>query len=164
MKTFETIPTLKQFNTFKECLLQNIFLKKTQKNPQLYQPTDILLNKTRKANNWTVTDITNPTATLFLTHFPCFLTRSSITIVHYIEKMFQFRARGILQSPLGKLIRSLQTQTEHCLSHVCPGSRYCVTLVWSLSHLALRKLLPSSVYLTVCVNTEEISEKASGHI
>lgn len=28
MKTFETIPTLKQFNTFKECLLQNIFLKK----------------------------------------------------------------------------------------------------------------------------------------
>lgn len=25
---FETIPTLKQFNTFKECLLVNIFLKK----------------------------------------------------------------------------------------------------------------------------------------
>lgn len=32
MKTFETIPTLKQFNTFKECLLQNIFFKKTKKN------------------------------------------------------------------------------------------------------------------------------------
>lgn len=159
MKTFETIPTLKQFNTFKECLLQNIFLKK-KKNLSTY--THPL--KQNKANNWTVTDITNPTATLLLTHFPCFLTRSSITIVHYTEKMFQFRARGILQSPLGKLIRSLQTQTEHCLSHVCPGSRYCVTLVWSLSHLALRKLLPSSVYLTVCVNTEEISEKAAGHI
>lgn len=28
MKTFETIPTLKQFNAFKECLLQNIFFKK----------------------------------------------------------------------------------------------------------------------------------------
>lgn len=79
--------------------------------------------KQNKANNWTVTDITNPTATLLLTHFPCFLTRSSITIVHYTEKMFQFRARGILQSPLGKLIRSLQTQTEHCLSHVCPGEQ-----------------------------------------
>lgn len=120
--------------------------------------------KQNKANNWTVTDITNPTATLLLTHFPCFLTRSSITIVHYTEKMFQFRARGILQSPLGKLIRSLQTQTEHCLSHVCPGSRYCVTLVWSLSHLALRKLLPSSVYLTVCKYWGDIRKGCRAHL
>lgn len=51
MKTFETIPTLKQFNTFKECLLQNIFLKKTK----LYQPTHILLNKTRQTTEPSLT-------------------------------------------------------------------------------------------------------------